>query len=110
MIGYKYRIYPTTTQKEFFERQFGCCRFVYNQLLSKSIENYQNDKTAKLLSNYAWLKKDYGWLKEADSLGLVYAGQNLKQAYQNFFREKKVFQNSIPNTQAEPHIKLVAKL
>lgn len=91
MIGYKYRIYPTETQKVFIERQFGCCRFVYNQLLAKSIENYQNDKKSSPLSNYAWLKKDYEWLKEADSIGLAYAGQNLKQSYKNFFRDKKGF-------------------
>lgn len=91
MIGYKYRIYPTDAQRVFLEQQFGCCRFVYNQLLAQSIEKYKKDKTSRPLSNYAWLKKDYEWLKDADSLGLAYAGQNLKQAYQNFFRTKKGF-------------------
>lgn len=91
MLAYKYRIYPDLKQQEYLEKQFGCCRFVYNQLLAKSIESYQKDKTSKLVSNYAWLKKDYEWLREADSLGLAYAGQNLKQAYQNFFRTKKGF-------------------
>lgn len=91
MIGCKYRIYPTDAQKVFLEQQFGCCRFVYNQLLAQSIENYKRDKTSKPLSNYAWLKDSYEWLKDADSLGLAYAGQNLKQAYLNFFRTKKGF-------------------
>ena len=91
MISYKYRIYPTDSQKIFLEQQFGYCRFVYNQLLAKSIDNYEKDKTCKPVSNYAWLKKDYEWLKEADTLGLAYAGQNLKQAYLNFFRTKKGF-------------------
>lgn len=91
MIGCKYRIYPTDAQKVFLEQQFGCCRFVYNQLLAQSIENYKRDKTSKPLSNYAWLKDSYEWLKDADSLGLAYAGRNLKQAYLNFFRTKKGF-------------------
>ena len=31
--GYKYRAYPNKKQREFFEKTFGCCRFVYNYYL-----------------------------------------------------------------------------
>ena len=31
--GYKYRAYPNKKQKEFFEKTFGCCRFVFNYYL-----------------------------------------------------------------------------
>lgn len=32
--AYKYRIYPNTSQKEYFARVFGCVRFFYNKSLS----------------------------------------------------------------------------
>ena len=31
--GYRYRAYPNKAQREFFEKTFGCCRFVYNHYL-----------------------------------------------------------------------------
>ena len=31
--AYKFRIYPTEEQKQFFIQTFGCVRFTYNQLL-----------------------------------------------------------------------------
>ena len=34
--GYKYRAYPDRSQREFFAKNFGCCRFVYNHYLEKS--------------------------------------------------------------------------
>ena len=33
--GYKYRAYPNRSQREFFAKNFGCCRFVYNHYLEK---------------------------------------------------------------------------
>lgn len=30
----KYRLYPNDEQKVMFAKTFGCCRFVYNQLLA----------------------------------------------------------------------------
>lgn len=32
-MAYKYRVYPTPDQADFFARSFGCCRFVYNRTL-----------------------------------------------------------------------------
>ncbi|MEM4958904.1 MAG: helix-turn-helix domain-containing protein [Nanopusillaceae archaeon] len=29
--AYRYRIYPTEKQKEFFEKTFGCVRFYWNK-------------------------------------------------------------------------------
>ena len=36
----KYRLYPNDEQKVMFAKTFGCCRFVYNQLLA-----YKNKDT-----------------------------------------------------------------
>jgi putative transposase len=41
--GYKYRIYPTKEQEILLSKTFGCCRFVYNQLLAKKIELYKEN-------------------------------------------------------------------
>ncbi|MCX6384765.1 MAG: helix-turn-helix domain-containing protein [Actinobacteria bacterium] len=44
-IGYKFKIYPTEEQKAFFEKHFGCVRFIYNYLLNLRTEVYKKDKT-----------------------------------------------------------------
>ena len=38
--GFKYRIYPTDSQKEQLAKIFGSCRYVYNRLLAESKANY----------------------------------------------------------------------
>lgn len=80
-------------QQELIEKTFGCCRFVYNQLLDKKIKLYQNDNesisyydTCKLLPD---LKQQYEWLKEVDATALQNSLFNLDKAYNNFF-EKRV--------------------
>ncbi len=71
--AYKYRLNPTPEQIVFFNKSFGCCRFVYNYMLGKRIEAYQRDKTkigwvelAKMLTE---LKKEDGkeWLSEVSN-------------------------------------------
>ena len=37
----KYRLYPTTEQATMFAKTFGCCRKVYNLMLSDKIEEYK---------------------------------------------------------------------
>lgn len=87
--AYKYRIYPTKEQKEYFTKVFGCVRFIYNKMLADKLEYYQ--KTGKMLKNTpAQYKKDYSFLKEVDSLALANAQLNLEKAFKNFFRDKNV--------------------
>ena len=43
-FGYKFRIYPMAEQKTFFEKHFGCCRFIYNYLLALRNESYKKFK------------------------------------------------------------------
>ena len=47
--AYKYRLYPNKEQEILVAKTFGCCRFVYNQLLSYK-ENVQI-KQGNLLKN-----------------------------------------------------------
>lgn len=95
--AYKYRIYPNKKQKERLAKIFGCCRFVYNHYLAKRIEKYKTDKAtlnyydcANDLKN---LKKEYDWLKEADSTALQSSLRDLDSAYQKFFKERSGYPN-----------------
>ncbi len=87
--AYKYRLYPTKQQEEYFTNCFGCARFIYNQMLSDKIDHYK--ETKEMLKNTpAQYKKEFPFLKEVDSLALANAQQNLNKAYKNFFRDKSV--------------------
>ena len=69
-IACRFRIYPTEEQKILLGKTFGCCRFLYNQMLNDKIREYE--KTKKMLKNTpAMYKKEYPFLKEVDSLALA---------------------------------------
>ena len=92
--GYKYRIYPNEEQEILINKTFGCCRFVYNQLLAKKIELYKDEQKSISktdCNNYCnrELKKEYSWLKEVDKFALTNSIYDLDSAYQNFFRRVK---------------------
>ena len=38
----RYRVYPTTEQAVMFAKTFGCCRKVYNLMLSDKVGGYKN--------------------------------------------------------------------
>ena len=86
----KYRLYPTKQQAILFEQTFGCCRKLWNLMLSDKVDYYQNNKTnyKTLVSDY---KKRYPYLKDIDSLALANVKLNLDQAYNNFFSKKSRF-------------------
>lgn len=93
MKAYKFRIYPSTIQKELIEKSFGCTRFVYNNMLALQIETYKETgksfKKYDLVKKIPQLKKDYEFLKEVDSTCLQSTIDDLDNAYSNFFRELK---------------------
>ncbi|MDQ0176847.1 IS200/IS605 family element RNA-guided endonuclease TnpB [Bacillus chungangensis] len=92
--AYKYRIYPHAEQRLFFEKTFGCVRFVYNKMLADRIHSYKEsqekmDKSIKYATP-AQYKAEFPFLKEVDSLALANAQMNLNKAYAHFFRDKSV--------------------
>ena len=99
--AYKYRIYPTTVQRELFLRTFGCCRFIWNAMLSDKISYYKEHGTM-LRTTPASYKKDYPFLKEVDSLALANVQIHLESAYKNFFRDKSV---GFPKFKLKKHTK-----
>ena len=93
--AYRFRIYPNQKQKEFFAKNFGCCRFVYNHFLAQKKERWEKNKEKysrfDQQKDLKFLKKEekYQWLKEVDSLGLIDSIRNLNVAYNNFFKNKQ---------------------
>lgn len=83
--GYVYRLYPNKEQKVYFQKTFGCVRFIYNKMLSDKIDHY--NETKEMLKNTpAQYKGEFPFLKEVDSLALANAQIDLRSAYNNFFK------------------------
>lgn len=95
--AYKYRLNPTKAQAIFFEKSFGCTRFVYNWALNLRIEAYQKDKTklswVDLCKRMTQLKKeeDTLWLNEVANQSLQSSIRHMDSAFVKFFRDKKGF-------------------
>ncbi|WP_201625891.1 IS200/IS605 family element RNA-guided endonuclease TnpB [Psychrobacter immobilis] len=84
--AYKVRLYPNDNQQLFFAKSFGCTRFIWNKMLSDKIEYYKATKET-LNNTPAQYKKEFEWLKEVDSLALANVQQNLRGAYNTFFKK-----------------------
>ena len=100
-IAYKYRIYPDRKQTLLIEKTFGCCRKVWNLMLSDKIAYYRSTGKS-LMTTPAMYKKEYPYLKEADSLALANVQTNLQDAYTNFFRDNQI---SFPKCKSKKHCK-----
>ena len=98
----KYRLYPTTEQRIMFTKTFGCCRKVYNLMLSDKIESYKS--TGRFVSvTPAKYKKDYPYLKEVDSLALANTQLNLQGALKNRFGKSRKKKNGFPKYKSAKH-------
>ena len=89
--AFKFRIYPTASQKEWFIQNFGCVRFTYNHLLKARQESYARKGAIDYSMTPATLKKKYAFLKSADSLALANAQLNLDRAFRNYFKGRASF-------------------
>ena len=88
--AYKYRIYPSTEQKIFFAKCFGCVRFFYNKSLDDMNEIYKNTGKFKNITPASY-KENYPFLKEVDSLALSNAQLNRNTAFKAFFSHRSGF-------------------
>lgn len=93
----KIRIYPTREQEDLIWKHFGCCRFVYNQMLAKEMEAYkQGEKYSGrfgMIKQLPKLKEEFPWLKEVSNSSLQVVVSDLDAAYQNFFKRVKKHEN-----------------
>ena len=83
--AYKFRIYPNKEQEILINKTFGCCRYVYNGLLSDAQKQYEETGKSKVKSYKSLYTDENTWLKEVDSLALANTQRNVKTAYSNFF-------------------------
>jgi len=87
----KTRIYPNIEQQYKIVNTFGCCRFVWNQLLNMQTERYHNG--GKFVSEFGMnylivqLKREYPFLKKVDSTSLFHVSRDLNSAFQKLFKE-----------------------
>ena len=98
----KYRLYPTTEQKTMFAKTFGCCRKVYNLMLNDKIESYKKTGSFAAVTP-AMYKKEYPFLKEADSLALANVQLNLQGAFKSCFDKSRKSQNGFPKFKSAKH-------
>ena len=88
---FEYRIYPNASQRELLQKTFGCCRWVYNKVLSMRQEEYATGGKTKGINSYItlmpqWKRSEAPWLSEVDSMALQQSLRDLDKAYKNFFR------------------------
>ena len=89
--AYKIRLYPNKNQKTFFNKTFGCCRVIYNEMLWNLQESYKNGIVLNKCELFKKIKIKYNWMKNADSQGLCNTYQDLNSAYNNFFSKRAKF-------------------
>ena len=87
----KLRLHPTPEQAELIEKTFGCCRYLWNRMLS-DVQEFYAATDLQYIPTPARYKKEAPFLKEVDSQALCTVHQNLRQAYLNFFRNPSAFQ------------------
>ena len=95
--GFRIRLYPNDTQKQQIAVSFGCSRWLWNNMLAMQKERHDNEPSAPYLSAFSMnyllkqLKREYPWLKDADSTALTGITENLHNAYTRFFSGQSRF-------------------
>jgi putative transposase len=104
-MGYKFRIYPTLDQEEFFAKHFGCTRFLYNHFLNLRSKAWKERKESvsgfECKRMLPGLKKDLPWLKECNSQSLQQSVLELETAFQKFFDKR--LPNGYPQFKKKHH-------
>ena len=89
--GFKYRIYPTNSQRLELAQTFGCTRYVYNWALALKTNSYYQDNVSLSYTDTSnaltKLKKDpeKPWLKQVSAVPLQQGLRHLNTAFINFF-------------------------
>ena len=95
--GFRIRLYPNDAQKQQIAVSFGCSRWLWNNMLAMQKERHDNEPSAPYLSAFSMnyllkqLKREYPWLKDADSIALTGITENLHNAYTRFFSGQSRF-------------------
>ena len=92
-IRYKFRFYPSESQKTALARTFGCTRFVYNWALRLRSDAYRAGNKINYHQSSALLtelkrKPEFNWLNEVSCVPEQQSLRHLQQAYVNFFEKR----------------------
>ena len=86
----KVRLYPTPAQAELFEKTFGCCRYIWNQMLSDQ-QRFYAETGVHFIPTPAKYKSGAPFLKEVDNQALTQEYNKLAQAFRVFFKAPGTF-------------------
>jgi putative transposase len=91
LVRYRYRIEPTSVQRQALGRAFGCARVVYNDALAERRraslvgEKLSDTEIQRRVITRAKRTPERAWLAEVASVVLVQACQDARRAYHNWF-------------------------
>ena len=91
--SFKIRLFPTKDQEELMWKHINGCRYIYNLMLEKQINNYENNE--KYLSSFTMNKmltiikrqNDLTWLNEISARSLQIVCSDLNRVFQRFFNK-----------------------
>ena len=86
--AYKFRIYPNENQRILINKTLGCTRFVYNYFLNMLKENGYKKANENIRHYTHYLKYEYPFLQEIDSIAINKALFNLDDSYKRFFNKQ----------------------
>ena len=86
--AYKFRIYPDENQRSLINKTLGCTRFIYNYFLNILKENSYKKATENIKYYTRYLKYEYPFLQEVDSIAIRTALFNLEDSYKKFFSKQ----------------------
>ena len=86
----KARLYPDGAQTELFEKTFGCCRYIWNQMLTDQ-QRFYFETDVHFIPTPAKYKKEAPFLKEVDNQALIQEHNKLSQAFRVFFKNREHF-------------------
>ena len=86
----KVRLQPTPAQAELFDKTFGCCRYIWNQMLSDQ-QRFYAETGAHFIPTPAKYKNGAPFLKEVDNQALTQEYNKLSQAFRVFFKDPGAF-------------------
>ena len=78
--SYKIRLYPNAHQRRQIQQTFGCCRYVWNQILAKASNQRPIDYSEMKIQLTA-LRKEHNWLNEMEFYTLDATLRNLSRAF-----------------------------
>ena len=85
MIAYKFYGVPSARDLQLELQTYGCCRKLWNLMLSDKNDYYRKYKQPLHVTPVAY-KADYPFLKEVDSLALCNVQMHQDSAFSNFFK------------------------